>query len=165
MCQRNCAKFSLDELGMTITRSFSVAGSPTFLSKCPLMMTWLAVTRSLQLDIANLVLVQALLFRSHTWGNNFRTGWNHNHNLLCTQSSYLQGPVVAATDHACGVPHELGAEHLAGVACKNICYLRLKIFALPTCKRVPQPGVLHGPDPCGEVITGTQNHTAYNSTM
>ena len=31
------------------------------------MMTWLAVTRSLQLDIANLVLVQALLFRSHTY--------------------------------------------------------------------------------------------------
>ena len=40
---------------------------PTFLSKCPLMMTWLAVTRSLQLDIANLVLVHALLFRSHTY--------------------------------------------------------------------------------------------------
>ena len=67
MCQQNCAKFSLDELGMTITRSFSVSGSPTFLSKCPLMMTWLAVTRSLQLDIANLVLVHALLFRSHTY--------------------------------------------------------------------------------------------------
>lgn len=38
----------------------------TFLSKCPLMMTWLAVTRSLQLDMANLVTTQDLLFRSHT---------------------------------------------------------------------------------------------------
>ena len=71
---------------MNIT-NVSASFYPTFLSKCPLMMTWLAVTRSLQLDIANLVLVHALLFRSHTWGNNYNinltvTGRIHNHILF-----------------------------------------------------------------------------------
>ena len=60
---------------MTIS-SFSASYYPTFLSKCPLMMTWLAVTRSLQLDIANFVLVHALLFRSHTWGHKQNNNFN-----------------------------------------------------------------------------------------
>ena len=107
------------------------------------MMTWLAVTRSLQLDIANLVLVHALLFRSHTYNYTITEQDGITITIYERIPPHLQGPVVAATDHACSVPHELGAEHLAGVACKNICYIRLKIFGQPTCERVPQPGVLH----------------------